>query len=175
MITKTAKAMSKCALIGTSAKRFGVEGKNISGATIYITRLANTNMIVSFSMSESSTGISVGNGTSQESDDYYKLENTITSGLSLVGSISEVVDEGTDENGNIQTMFVITFRNTKSTSITITEIGYKSSVYAVTGTNGGSATQQTILTDRTLLDNPITIQPNETGTIQYVLKLVDSV
>jgi hypothetical protein len=176
VITKTGKNAQKIQLIATTNKKIGIEGKNKSGTTIYITRNNFNTITLSYVNASNSVGISVGKGTSQESDDYYSLEDMITSGLIAVGIVNEIYEEGKDQNNNLQTMIVLTLRNTTSTPITITEIGYTANVYAVTRNDGSaSPTQQYILIDRTLLSQPITIQPNETGTIQYVLKMVDSV
>jgi hypothetical protein len=176
VITKTGKNVQKILLISAPGKKQGIEGKNKSGTTIYITKNNFNTISLSYANTLNNSGISVGKGTSQESDDYYSLEDMITSGLSNAGTVNEIVQEGKDQNNNLQTMIILTLRNTTSTPITITEIGYTAQVYAVKNNDGSeSPTLHSVLIDRTLLNQPITIQPNETGTIQYVLKLVDSV
>ena len=124
----------------------------------------STNLVTS----ASSTGIMVGTGTTAPTEDDYKLESQITSGIS--SSVNR--DNGMDSNGNPYVQYDITITNTSSSSITISEIGYQQKIYATTTQGGTSASDRTCLFDRTVLDEPVTIPSGSYGVIRYTLKTI---
>lgn len=100
-----------------------------------------------------------GTGTTPATLSDYKLESTITSGISASasGSASNTEDTGT-------LTFVYTVNNTSSESITIGEIGYRASV------PDRSGHVYNVLIDRTVLDTPVTIPAGSSGTLVYVIE-----
>lgn len=93
-------------------------------------------------------GYFIGSGTTPPQPTDYKLEEQITT----EGITSIVSDVGATRR--------ITITNNSKSEITISEIGVC-----------GYATTCYILTERTLLETPITISPNESGTIDYKIEL----
>lgn len=143
-------------------------GKKYSGSTgtAYVEgmnplRYANIQRSASTSQLSSAegAGIIIGSGTTPPTVDDYALENQITEGFGSVTSFP-LLAEQVYKSGGIVSCCSIT--NTSDTDdITINEIGY------IRGCGGS----WTILYDRIVLDEPITIAPNETRTIEYRLNI----
>lgn len=107
-------------------------------------------------------GVFFGDGTTPPTADDYKLSGNV------VGNFTHTVvsvTNTTDENGvSITALYNIT--NTDSNPITISEIG----LFFIWGR---TSTQDTYayLVDRTLLESPVTIEPNGIGQITYTVRL----
>lgn len=104
-------------------------------------------------------GIVFGSGTTPPQKTDYKIENHIADGLTCTNN-------GTSQINNIVN-WVQTVQNTSSEPITISEVGLFSAYYA------GAIT---VLLTRTVLDNPVVLQPNEVKTFSITIdynKFVD--
>ena len=108
----------------------------------------------------SSQNVEFGNGTTPATVNDYKLENKITTGIS-VAYPSSVTTEYTDS----YILWTVTFGITASVETTISEIGLTS--IATIGDGGLSAT---VLVDRTVLDEPITIPAGQSKQITYTIR-----
>lgn len=106
-------------------------------------------------------GIAFGSGTTPPQKTDYKLENYITTGLTYSGN-------NTNETDGIAN-WVQTVQNTSTAPITITEVGLFSKY-------DNSASYNTFLLTRTVLDTPVVLQPNEVKTFTITIdynKFVD--
>lgn len=104
-------------------------------------------------------GIAFGSGTTPPKKTDYKLNNHITTGLTYNNN-------STSSNNNVLS-WVQTVQNTSTEQITITEVGLFS--------NYGQDYSCMLLT-RTVLDNPVVLQPNEVKTFTITIdynKFVD--
>lgn len=115
-------------------------------------------------------GIWFGSGTTAATEDDYALEDKITRGLSF--NLSRVNDM--DANGNPFIRFDIMVTNTSSANITISELGYVQYVQCATTLRGTNDNRVATLFDRTVLTNPVTIEPNSYAVIRYILKTIIS-
>lgn len=156
----------------TEANRYdmiGTDGKKITDGTTYIkTEYFNPfyygNMAFSADKNQITStgnpaiGIIIGDGTTPPTADDYKLENQITDGFGCVASYPSNTDQVYKSRGMI---ICASITNNKSDDLVIKEIGYIRS----------QGSRWTCLYDRTVLEEPITIAPNETKTIEYRLKM----
>ena len=104
-------------------------------------------------------GIAFGSGTTPPKKTDYKLNNYITTGLAYNNNSTSI-------NNNVVS-WVQTVQNTSTEQITITEVGLFCT-YTVD--------DLTILLTRTVLDNPVILQPNEVKTFTITIdynKFVD--
>ena len=120
-----------------------------------------------FTTDTNAAGISVGRSTDEGSDDDYQLHDPITSGINVAVTNTYV---GTDTPGEPYLRYHLTITNTTDEPITIGEIGYKQNVRAVSGPGRTDYTTVTMLLDRTVLDNPITLAGRDAGVIVYKIK-----
>ncbi len=112
-------------------------------------------------------GISIGTGDTPATELDYQLESTITSGVSLTLSGTEL---GCDPPGNPWVLYKITVTNTGSDPLTIREVGYKQSVKVCEYPGAAAMSALAVcLIDRTVLDTPMTIQGGDAGVIYYKL------
>jgi len=104
--------------------------------------------------------IILGNGTNQwEGPEDYRLESQITTNLSC-DSVS------VSRNTTVKT-YTATFSNSGTSPITVTEVGYVSTI-PYTYTSHGLI-YDNFLMDRTVLKTPITIPAGESRTVTYEL------
>lgn len=118
-----------------------------------------------------SLGIKLGNGTTPPTENDYAPESLIASGLLSASTASAVLSV---ENDMVCRTVTISATNISSSDVTISEICNIANAGPTTTTNGGSISGSSgtyYLADRTLLDQPITIPPDETATITYKQKL----
>lgn len=104
-------------------------------------------------------GIVFGSGTTPPQKTDYRIENHIASGLTYSGN-------STSETNNVA-HWVQTVQNTSSEPITISEVGLFSTLRSDT---------LCVLLTRTVLDNPVVLQPNEVKTFTITIdynKFVD--
>ena len=114
-----------------------------------------SNLMVAFSAAywatgNSSSGVTLGSGSTPATVDDYKLESAITKGLSV--SITRIYEN--------PVKLVILITNTSDAPITIAEVGWQSLF-------GGAYA----LADRTVLDTPVTIPAGGIGKIEYEIKI----
>ena len=104
-------------------------------------------------------GIVLGSGTTPATMDDHKLEAQITSGLSVS------VVRAADANSNAS--FTLTITNLSDKDITIGEIGIVDTCYRGNNSN----TISYALTERTVLDAPITIPGGGVGLVTYTISM----
>jgi hypothetical protein len=107
-----------------------------------------------------------GNATPTEND--FRLNSIILDGEITISSQTTVYDE----DSNAGKRLVVTFTNTTENSITIREIGLYVQAIPYGGTSHYNDNRN-FLFDRTLLDTPVTVGPNESATIVYTLYFIE--
>ena len=118
------------------------------------------NNMNNYNSTTSSQNVEFGIGTTPATVNDYKLESEITTGIS-VAYPSSVTTEQTDS----YILWTVTFGVTASVEVTISEIGLKSRA----NTSDGGASN-TVLVDRTILDEPITIPAGQSKQITYTIR-----
>lgn len=103
-----------------------------------------------------SGGVIFGNGNADANLDDYSLSGDIVPISAYSVAINHVV-----ENDKSTISAVYTLTNTRDESITIKEIALKM----------GSSTTTQYLIERTVLDNPVTIEPGKVGLVTYTITL----
>ena len=105
---------------------------------------------------DSVTFIRVGTGTTEATEDDYKLE------ADAIGLTCDSVVTAIGSN-NSKKIYTATFSNTTDADIAVTEIGFFTNCYYRSGYNDN------FLLDRIVLDTPITIPAGESKAITYEL------
>lgn len=116
------------------------------------------------SLNYNNTGIILGSGTTPATLDDYRLENRIVA-ANLTTSVD--LTKSADENGAYISA-LITITNTTDEAVTVAECGLHTG-----GASGstGSAEKNFYLLDRTVLETPITIEPDGVGQITYTIRM----
>jgi len=117
-------------------------------------------------MEISSIGIFIGSGNTPATDEDYVLENPLTSSsvsrTSSTPGASAILDDGGNIIGVRRT---VTYQNITNSNITVSEIGTYWRTPEYTGTS--SSNIYTFLIERTVLDTPIVLAPNDTITVAF--------
>ncbi len=121
----------------------------------------------SMAQNATSAGIVIGTGSTPASEDDYKLEAPITSGVTA--SVAAATP-GVEPTGIPYLEYTITVTNTGSSELTIREIGYQQTVNTQKPTGTSTAPSSIHLLDRTVLSAPLTIQAGDAGIIRYRLR-----
>ena len=108
-------------------------------------------------------GVVFGSGTTPATENDYNVESAILSGLSVP---TPTVTYSYD-NEKVARKLTYAVTNTSSSSITISEIGWRVKLNCTTSQGSGSTIEETVLMDRTVLDTPVTIPAGETRIIEY--------
>lgn len=119
--------------------------------------------------SETETGnydvfyVGFGSGNTEVTEDDYKLESFISSGLSLVSSsCSGTVVMDADKNGSTRTCAVeMIIKNTSTENLTIAEIGFYQTIFY------SKNSYYNFLLHREVLDSPVVMEPNSTLTLAF--------
>ena len=151
----------------------GLPAKDVYGITRYLVNSFGTgtsfNSSLSISYSNKDAGISIGTDNTSASKDDYNLKNTLTSNevtLTMVDTICEI-----DGNNNFNFICVLGIRNKTNNTININEVGWKANIYVSRFPfQRESGITTPILLDRTILETPLTLNSNETGTIKYQIR-----
>lgn len=122
-----------------------------------------------FTPNEAAAGISVGSGSTVATGGDYQLESTITS--DITGVVLNTA-AGLDSNDYPFVQFDIMISNTGSTDVEIREIGYKQAIRCASASGSTSLENRVCLIDRTVLQNGITIEPQNYAFIRYTLKTI---
>lgn len=112
-----------------------------------------------------SEGVHIGTGTTPASADDYKLEAQINSGYSQ--TYADSVSINVDADG-VFVFASIAVTNTSTEELTISEIGLTGKVCNSSATSNNTCLA---LIDRTVLEEPITINPNETKQLTYTIRM----
>ena len=122
------------------------------------------NMMYSFKTSTTSAGVIIGTGTTPATVSDYKLDSQITTGVSFVNS--GATSFNVDDDG--YSMFVTSgVTNNGTEPLPVSEIGLVAQLY-----NGNSASNYCYpLLDRTVLEEPIVINPGETKQLTYTIRM----
>ena len=117
-------------------------------------------LMTSYSNSSTDALILVGSGTTPVTLDDYVLESLITtvSKDSASGNIIYTIDNDS-KSLTEKTIIEISVKNTGTESIVVSEIGLAQTVYITSASN-----YTTVLLYREVLDNPVTIAPEEFST-----------
>lgn len=129
-------------------------------ASYYGYNIGNSMQKTTLNTSHSDWGIIIGSNTTPPTFDDYKLYSILTTFSSTVSNIKSVSDDGV-----VTFTSNITVVNTTANEITIGEIG----LMVDTNPNASGNGSLRILVERTVLDTPITLQPNEVGQITYTI------
>ena len=183
MITKQGKIAAQMALVMHNDRRNGVLVKDTTGADVYYFGRANSNAwpsngysgtgtinIANPSTNSAAVGVYVGSGTTSPTENDYTLETPITSGLS--GTMRVQYSDTLDNDGNPQLVQVLTLRNTSSSDITVSEVGWIAKGLCDASNNTASGSGKNLLFDRTVLNSPVTIPAGESAAITYTIKAV---
>lgn len=118
----------------------------------------------SFTPSATGSGVMIGTGTTPATIGDYKLESQLTTGIIFNGTTS--VSYNMDDDG--YSMFsTSSVKNNGTEPIAVSEIGLVCNLY--NGTSSSSMCK--VLLDRTVLDEPIVINPGETKQLTYTIRM----
>lgn len=109
---------------------------------------------------ESDYGVYFGSGATPPTREDFKLENPITSGLTITNPSSLVW--GGDGNGNYSIAADFVLRNTTDAEIVVREVGFVSAIV-----KSHDADFYPFLMERTVLETPVTIPAGEARLIEY--------
>ena len=167
MITRNFKAVAAMWLQQSSVIYSALPVTDVNGRLYYLGEKLGfpSSLTQSFALNAATRGISVGTGSTPASENDWNLENTITSGLTV--TVANMTS-GVDSDGNPKITYQLSVTNTGSGAITISEIGYKQSIYGAKYP-GGTAGSRVCLLDRTVLETPLTLAAGDAGTITYTL------
>lgn len=164
MITKWWKEIVKTVLAqANNTYGFNVPIKNVENVTYYPTGTFTMNS--AFTLTKGNVGIHVGSGNRAATAEDIWLETAITSGLSGTVTLTKGVD-----NGKPYVQFNVVLSNTTQNDITVNEICYKINVSCAQSVGGTSASNRTIMIDRTVLPEPVIVPAAGNAAILYTLK-----
>lgn len=171
MLTKSAKMIIAGVLHAalSSSSYDWIPVVDYSGTTRYFTYSSGgwpTPASSSISFAASSSGIKVGTGGTQPTDDDINLESLITSGLT--GTLN-ITGRSFDANGNPVISMLVGLTNTSDSDITVREMGLFVTIKGGTTSGASSTNSYVIMLDRTVLTNAITIPAGESTSITYEL------
>lgn len=111
------------------------------------------------SSSTKGNGVRIGTGVTPATKDDYQLENQITSGISIVNPSGITAKM---EDGYVEVSATYTVTNTGTTAIAVSEIGLFGDAM--------SGNYTLIMYDRTVLESPIVLNPNQPKTLTYTIR-----
>lgn len=162
MLTKNFYAAMMALLGKTTSAALNKNGENINLG--FPTNVSNNYGIFPYMFQYDAENayqyVEFGNGTTPATAGDYKLENKITSGITVT-TPSAVTTEQTDS----YILWTVTFGVMALTETTISEIGLTAKITYSTGLNPVA-----ILVDRTVLDTPITIPAGQSKQITYTIR-----
>ena len=108
-------------------------------------------------------GVAFGDGNTPVTFDDYKLSGHIITGLTV--SYNKVLSHAYDDRATMTVVYTIT--NNNAEAVTIREIG----MFGHSRYTEQSSSEVIMLMDRTVLDSPVTIEPNGVGQVTYTINL----
>lgn len=120
-----------------------------------------------FNLSATGDGVSFGTDGTTVSELDTNLGATITSGINVSLTSRTLIR---DINGNPAIKYMFTITNTGSETLTIREVGYKQKVNVASSPLLNDEIELICLLDRTVPETPLTIEPQDAGIVEYVLK-----
>ena len=159
-----------------SANNYGaITAKNAAGTEFVAGPQIATNNSYSYissitaSGTNSSTGVAFGSGNTAATENDYTV--TPIGGLSVTSPGSTFTTVYDSENNKFYTYSNFTVTNNNAEAVTIREIGKFNVFYKSTaiGTLCGSSNsdKMSVLIDRVVLDDPVTIPAGESGVVRY--------
>ena len=171
MLTRSAKNFMACIPLSSGAIGTMLQVTDVYGTPRFAaTNIGNSYYPVSktetFTNSATLVGISIGTDGTAATENDYNLGATITSG------VSATVDKSVTFISNVPTLkYLLTVTNTGAEAITVREVGFKQNLitYVIPGYNPASNAPYgaVVLIDRTVLNEPVTIQPSDAAIIEY--------
>lgn len=161
------------ALNQSAATKAFITAKTAANNTAYISlypKSVTMNFLTSITESgnSASTGIAIGSGDTAPTENDYTLENMITTLSATIGNEENVFDETTHK---YFARVDLTVSNNTGSDVTIKEIGRFISMYTASEqyatVSTGSTSPKSIMVDRTVLENPVTIPANNAGIVRY--------
>lgn len=119
-----------------------------------------SNVLTRSSGSVGDIGIAFGNGTADPTIEDYRLDGEYIPNIIITSKTST----HSTVNGVQKTIQRLVVRNDNDTEITISEVGIIIPVYRYS--NSSSASQYNVLSERYVLDTPLTLAPGATGIVQ---------
>lgn len=98
-------------------------------------------------------------GGSEPTEDDYKSDGTLVSGLTVTSA-----EVGSDDDEGVSTSCTYTIVNTNTSDVTIDEVCFIACVFYA------SSKAYRVLADRTKLENPVTIPAGGVGQITYTMR-----
>jgi len=150
-----------------------IAAKAVNDEDVYINNQvdASSNSFISSTIAptgnNASAGVAVGSGTTQATENDNKLEQQIT-GLTA-GGIPTIQLYYDKTNWKICARLDYSLSNNTGASVTISEIGLFRRFYTAStrGSDASSSARRSILVDRTVLAQPITIPNGGVATVRY--------
>lgn len=162
LITQSKQSMSAIAADGSASNYFFGNSSQISARVVIPTLMGSVKKAATSGGQAYGNGVFFGDGTTLPTPNDYKLSgNVITTFTHTVVSITST----SNENG-VSTTALYNITNTGSEPITISEIGLFSQWYRTSNQD-----YYAYLIDRTLLEVPVTIDPNGIGQITYTIRM----
>ena len=113
-------------------------------------------------------GVVFGTGTTPPTKDDYCLSGTLLTNFSYSAGVTTTPDA----NGvTIKAIYTIT--NIGSADMTIGEIGLMGNIYSSGNTSANQSDDRKGFIERTVLDEPVTIQAGGVGTVTYTIRMND--
>lgn len=139
--------------------------------TIPLTYMTTSSLMTSETSTTTNTysRLMFGNGTTAVTPDDYKLESPITSGLSLLSMSQNPALTISSEGVSTRTAkYEFQVKNTSSTAITISEVGFYHSLFS------SSTNNAPLMVHREVFE-PVTIEPSAVGTFVFEFTFVNSI
>lgn len=161
MLTKNWYAAIAARMLGGNGRFFS--GRMVHGATanMYPADSFKPANYIQTLNTDNSTGVILGTGNTPATPDDYKLAgDTITTFSYSSNGESKETDKGYECNATY------TITNTGTSAFTISEIGFLMPLYTSSSGSDGK-----MLIERTVLDNPLTIEAGGIGVLTYTIRM----
>lgn len=116
---------------------------------------------------EAQAGVFFGSGSTPASPDDYTLESPIISGLTITNT-NQLYLYNEDENGSVELTGTFLLQNTSDAEINISEMGIITAFGS--GISSGTIQFLPVLMERTVLPEPVSIQPGCAKVITYKVR-----